>query len=98
MYDIKNGENVVICKNKRHFRDQRTKIGNPATLEHNLTYVADIMLILFKKRKYAKKTCFSNIFDQIHIKNLKTTLNLLRALDWCMNCQYEIKYFFFTFL
>jgi hypothetical protein len=34
LFDIKNGENQVIFKNKRHFRVQRTKIDNPAALEH----------------------------------------------------------------
>jgi hypothetical protein len=59
LYDIKNGENVVICKNKRHFRVQRTKIDNPAALEHNFDLCSRYYVNFIQKyAKYAKKRVF----------------------------------------
>ena len=35
LYAIKNGENVVICKNKRYFRVQRTRIDILSAIERD---------------------------------------------------------------
>ena len=67
-----------------------------------LTYVAEIMLILFKNTEiYIKNLFFKYFWPNTRYKKFKTNtnrLNFSRAFDWCMNCQYWIKYFFSTFL
>ena len=67
-----------------------------------LTYVAEIMLILFKNTEiYIKNLFFKYFWPNTRYKIFKNNtnrLNLSRAFDWCMNWQYWTKYIFFTFL
>jgi len=61
-FDIKNGENDVICKNKRHFRDQRTKIDNPAALEHNFDLCSRYYVNFVQKYANMQKKRLFQIF------------------------------------
>ncbi len=66
-----------------------------------LTYVAEIMLILFKNMEIYINLFFKYFWPNTRYKKIKNNsnrLNFSRAFDWCMNCHILMKKNFGPFL